>query len=140
MRLVVLGGGGFRVPLLHRALLDDPLDGAVDELVLIDTDRDRLAAVTTVLDHQRSVAGTAAGAARLAIRTTTDLDEGLAGADAVFSAIRVGGLAGRIVDEQVASRHGVIGQETVGAGGISLRGARERPKGAGRVWSPPPRR
>jgi 6-phospho-beta-glucosidase len=117
MRLVVLGGGGFRVPLLHRALLADAAagNGIVDELVLVDTDGRRLAAVMAVLDHQR----TAAGAAPVAVRTTTELNEGLRDADAVFSAIRVGGLAGRAVDEQIARREGVIGQETVGAGGIS---------------------
>jgi 6-phospho-beta-glucosidase len=117
MRLVVLGGGGFRVPLLHQALLEDAVGngGIVDELVLFDTNSSRLAAVMAVLDHQR----TTACAPPVAIRTTTDLDDGLRGADAVFSAIRVGGLAGRVVDEQVARREGVIGQETVGAGGIS---------------------
>jgi 6-phospho-beta-glucosidase len=118
MRLVVLGGGGFRVPLLHRALLSDAAEGGriVDELVLVDTDPGRLAAVTAVLDYQR----TAAAGPPIAIRVTTDLAQGLRRADVVFSAIRVGGLAGRIVDEQVARRAGVIGQETVGAGGISF--------------------
>jgi 6-phospho-beta-glucosidase len=117
MRLVVLGGGGFRIPLLHRALLAEAVDGrgVADELVLVDTDRDRLAAVMAVLDHQRAAVSTVPPA----VRATTELDEGLLGADAVFAAIRVGGLAGRIIDEQVARRHGVIGQETVGAGGIS---------------------
>ena len=37
----------------------------------------------------------------------------------MFSAIRVGGLEGRVVDEQVALGEGVLGQETVGAGGIA---------------------
>ncbi|MEO6086843.1 MAG: 6-phospho-beta-glucosidase, partial [Umezawaea sp.] len=37
----------------------------------------------------------------------------------VFSAIRVGGLAGRAADERVAQQEGVLGQETVGAGGIA---------------------
>ncbi len=118
MRLVVFGGGGFRVPLLHRALLSDAAEGGgiVDELVLVDTDAGRLAAVMAVLDHQR----TAAAGPPLAIWATTDLTAGLRRADVVFSAIRVGGLAGRVVDEQVARREGVIGQETVGAGGISF--------------------
>jgi 6-phospho-beta-glucosidase len=118
MRLAVLGGGGFRVPLLHRALLADAANGTglVDELVLVDPDRGRLAAVLAVLDHQHAAAG---GGAPLTVRTTTDVEAGLRGADAIFSAIRVGGLAGRVVDEQVARREGVIGQETVGAGGIS---------------------
>jgi 6-phospho-beta-glucosidase len=116
VRLVVLGGGGFRVPLLHRALLVDAAGGGVvDDVVLVDPDPLRLDAVLAVLDHL----GAASSGPRLTIRATTDLAEGLRGADVVFSAIRVGGLAGRVVDEQVARREGVIGQETVGAGGIS---------------------
>ncbi|RKT53372.1 6-phospho-beta-glucosidase [Saccharothrix australiensis] len=104
MRLVILGGGGFRVPLVHRALV---ADGRVAELVLHDVDPARLAAIRSVLR----------GGPR--VETTTDLDEALRGADFVFSAIRVGGLAGRAIDEEVAHQHGVLGQETVGAGGIA---------------------
>jgi 6-phospho-beta-glucosidase len=117
VRLVVLGGGGFRVPLLHRALLVDAASGGgvVDDVVLVDPDPLRLDAVLAVLDHL----GAAGNGPRLTIRATTDLAKGLRGADVVFSAIRVGGLAGRVVDEQIARRQGVIGQETVGAGGIS---------------------
>lgn len=116
VRLVVLGGGGFRVPLLHRALLVDAAgSGVVDDMVLVDPDPLRLDAVLAVLDHLSA----ASRGPRLTIRATTDLADGLSGADVVFSAIRVGGLAGRVVDEQVARREGVIGQETVGAGGIS---------------------
>ncbi len=37
----------------------------------------------------------------------------------MFSAIRVHGLAGRVIDERVALGEGVLGQETVGAGGIA---------------------
>ncbi|NKX52930.1 6-phospho-beta-glucosidase, partial [Arthrobacter deserti] len=41
------------------------------------------------------------------------------GADVVFSAIRPGGTAGRTVDERVATRLNLLGQETTGAGGIA---------------------
>ena len=41
MRLTILGGGGFRVPLVYRALCADPELG-VDELVLYDVDASRL--------------------------------------------------------------------------------------------------
>ncbi|TCP54945.1 6-phospho-beta-glucosidase [Tamaricihabitans halophyticus] len=112
MKLVVLGGGGFRVPLIHASLLDDP-DRLVDELVLHDVDESRLQAIVAVLDGQ------AAGRAwRPKLRVSTDLDTALGGADIVFSAIRVGGLAGRTRDERVALEHGLLGQETVGVGGI----------------------
>ena len=43
MRLVVLGGGGFRVPLVHGALLGDTSALRVTEVVLHDTDAARLA-------------------------------------------------------------------------------------------------
>ncbi len=102
MRLVILGGGGFRVPLVHEAL-----DEHITELVLHDVDAHRLDAIRRVLRGGPPVTA------------TTDLDEALRGADFVFSAIRVGGLAGRAIDEEVAHAHGVLGQETVGAGGIA---------------------
>lgn len=114
MRLTILGGGGFRVPLVYGALLTDRGAGRVTRVVLHDLDAERLAAVTRVLAEQ---AAGVPGAPE--VSATTDLDEALRGADFVFSAIRVGGLAGRADDERVALAEGVLGQETVGAGGIA---------------------
>ncbi|MFD6531494.1 6-phospho-beta-glucosidase [Streptomyces sp. NPDC060184] len=114
MKLTILGGGGFRVPLVYGALLGDHAEGRVSRVTLHDTDLDRLTAVARVLDEQ---AGGVPDAP--AVLATTDLDEALKGADFVFSAIRVGGLAGRAADERVALDAGVLGQETVGAGGIA---------------------
>jgi 6-phospho-beta-glucosidase len=112
MKLVVLGGGGFRVPLVHSALLDP--SSPITSLVLHDVDPARQAAISAVLDAQAARAGHAPP------RTvTTDLDEALTGADFVFSAIRVHGLAGRVADERVAIERGLLGQETTGAGGVS---------------------
>ncbi|GAB7059505.1 6-phospho-beta-glucosidase [Streptomyces mexicanus] len=114
MRLTILGGGGFRVPLVYGALLADRAEGRVTEVVLHDLDTGRLAAVGRVLAEQAAGVPDAP-----AVRATTDLDEALRGADFVFSAIRVGGLEGRAHDERVALAEGVLGQETVGAGGIA---------------------
>ncbi|MFJ1968363.1 6-phospho-beta-glucosidase [Streptomyces sp. NPDC087903] len=114
MKLTILGGGGFRVPLVYGALLTDRGEGRVTEVVLHDLDDSRLYAVARVLAEQAS---TVPDAPR--VITTTDLDEALRGADFVFSAIRVGGLEGRANDERVALAEGVLGQETVGAGGIA---------------------
>ncbi|MFC9290433.1 6-phospho-beta-glucosidase [Streptomyces sp. NPDC057052] len=114
MRLTILGGGGFRVPLVYGALLTDRAEGRVTEVVLHDLDDGRLYAVARVLAEQASTVTDAP-----TVTTTTDLDEALRGADFVFSAIRVGGLEGRANDERVALAEGVLGQETVGAGGIA---------------------
>ncbi|MFJ9670215.1 6-phospho-beta-glucosidase [Streptomyces sp. NPDC101221] len=114
MRLTMLGGGGFRVPLVYGALLGDRAEGRVSDVVLHDTDAARLTAMTRVLAEQAAAVPDAP-----AVTATTDLDEALRGADFVFSAIRVGGLQGRADDERVALAEGVLGQETVGAGGIA---------------------
>ncbi|WP_433293205.1 6-phospho-beta-glucosidase [Pseudonocardia sp. CA-142604] len=109
MRLTILGGGGFRVPLVYAALAGG---SPVTEVVLHDVVPSRLAAIRAVLARMDRPGAPA-------VHTTTDLDEALRGARFVFSAIRVDGLAGRTVDERVALAHGLLGQETVGAGGIA---------------------
>lgn len=119
MKLTILGGGGFRVPLVYRALLADTRPDRVSEVRLFDADPARARAIGNVLQAQ---AAEHAAAPRVWI--CQSLDEALAGADFVFSAIRVGGIGARAHDERIALRHGLIGQETTGFGGISyaLRG------------------
>ncbi len=112
MRAVVLGGGGFRVPLIHRALRSAAL--GIDELVLYDVSADRLGTIQLVLEQAARH-----DPAAMPVRSTTDLDDALRGAELVFSAMRVGGLDGRVRDERAALDLGLIGQETVGAGGLS---------------------
>jgi 6-phospho-beta-glucosidase len=114
VKLAILGGGGFRVPLVYRALLDEHGPNRITEVHLHDVDETRLRVIGTVLGE---LAHGIAHAPRVSV--TTSLDDAIVGADFVFSAIRVGGLAGRTVDERVALREGVLGQETVGAGGIA---------------------
>ena len=114
MRLTILGGGGFRVPLVHGALLGDESEHRVTQVVLHDRDEQRLRAMALVLEQLGAGHPHAP-----TVTTTTDLDDALRGADFVFSAIRVGGLAGRTLDERVALDLGVLGQETTGPGGLA---------------------
>jgi 6-phospho-beta-glucosidase len=106
VRISILGGGGFRVPLICRELAASGLPA--DEVVLFDVSAARLQVITDVL------AGDG-----LPLRTTTDLDTALRGTDLIFAALRVGGLDGRVRDERSALDLGILGQETVGAGGLS---------------------
>ena len=110
MKLAIIGGGGFRVPLIYGALLKSR---PFDDVVLYDVDPERLDRISDVLEGQAAEHGE-----RVPFRTSTDLDDALEGADFVFVAIRVGGLEGRTVDESVPLGQGVLGQETIGAGGI----------------------
>jgi len=114
VKLAILGGGGFRVPLVYGALLRDTSEQRVDRVSLYDVDEARLAAVGHVLAQM----GDGDPGAPV-VSATTDLDTALADADFVFSAIRVGGLAGRTNDERVALDLGLLGQETTGPGGLA---------------------
>ncbi|MGW0363892.1 6-phospho-beta-glucosidase [Streptomyces sp. NPDC002990] len=116
MRLTILGGGGFRVPLVYGALLGDHAEGRVSHVTLYDEDPGRLGAMARVLADQAAAAGVPDAPV---VNATGDLHEALRGADFVFSAIRVGGLEGRAADERIALAEGVLGQETVGAGGVA---------------------
>ena len=111
MKLAILGGGGFRVPLVYGALLGDDL---VDRVSLYDVSTPRLSAIGSVLRQL----GADSEAAPV-VETTSDLDVALEGADFIFSAIRVGGLEGRTADERVALDLGLLGQETTGPGGLA---------------------
>jgi 6-phospho-beta-glucosidase len=115
VKLTILGGGGFRVPFVHQALLHGSGVARVDEVVLHDTDGDRLTAITHVIDQLSEGVPD-----RPALRGTTSLDDAVDGSDFVFAAIRVGGVDARVHDERVALRLGVLGQETVGPGGIAF--------------------
>lgn len=112
--LVIIGGGGFRVPLVYRALSDGPFAGLVSDVVLLDSQPERSHAIARVLAMLPGQARTGP-----TVRVETRLEDALPGADIVFAAVRSGGAEGRILDERVALSAGLLGQETVGAGGIS---------------------
>jgi 6-phospho-beta-glucosidase len=113
VKLTIVGGGGFRVPLVYGALLAKREALPFDEVVLHDLDAGRMERMAAVLHGLAEERGQA-----LPFRATTNLDDAVEGADFVFSAIRVGQLQGRVVDEAVPLSHGVLGQETTGPGGI----------------------
>lgn len=118
---MIAGGGGFRVPLIYRALCSGPFAGLVRELVLYDVDAGRLAAVDAVLASLAAREASDGVSARHLphVSATTSLATALEGTDVVFAAIRPGGTAGRTADERIALDLGLLGQETTGAGGIS---------------------
>jgi 6-phospho-beta-glucosidase len=116
MKLSIIGGGGFRVPLVYQALVSERMP-LIDEVWLHDTSASRLAVIESVLSQLPHP---------IPVHGTTVLDQALEGSDFVFSAMRVGGLAGRIEDERTAIERDVIGQETTGPAGSRTRCARSR--------------
>jgi len=120
MKLTILGGGGFRVPLVHEAVATAATGLTVDEIALHDVDPARLATITSVIEGQGERLTAEGRAVSLPhVVATTDLREAVTGADFVFSAVRVGGAEARTVDERVALGLGLLGQETIGPGGLA---------------------
>jgi 6-phospho-beta-glucosidase len=114
VKLAILGGGGVRMPAFVRAVLASRA-GTFGEICLFEPDagrRDticRLAAEVAVAMGHPGV-----------VTVTADAAEAFTAADYVFSAIRVGGDRGRVIDEEVALRRGIVGQETTGPGGCAM--------------------
>lgn len=120
MKLTILGGGGFRVPLVYEAVATGATGLQVDEIALQDVDPDRLRTIAEVIEGLRAqleADGRISHAPRLV--ATTDLRDAVTAADFVFSAVRVGGAEARTVDERVALGLGLLGQETIGPGGLA---------------------
>jgi len=114
VKLTIVGGGGFRVPQVFEAVSSDDAPVRIDELSLFDVSASRLATIRKVIDRMSEQTRHVPR-----ITVTEDLAEALTGADFVFSAVRIGGTAGRVTDERTALELGVLGQETVGPGGIA---------------------
>ncbi|MGW1607488.1 6-phospho-beta-glucosidase [Streptomyces eurythermus] len=114
MKLTVVGGGSTYTPELVDgfARLRDTLP--VEELVLVDPAADRLELVGGLA---RRIFARQGHTGRIV--TTSDLDAGVDGADAVLLQLRVGGQAAREKDETWPLECGCVGQETTGAGGLA---------------------
>ncbi|MFF8530700.1 6-phospho-beta-glucosidase [Streptomyces sp. SAS_267] len=114
MKLTVVGGGSTYTPELIDgfARLRDTLP--VEELVLVDPAAERLELVGGLA---RRIFARQGHPGRIV--TTSDLDAGVEGADAVLLQLRVGGQAAREQDETWPLECGCVGQETTGAGGLA---------------------
>ena len=115
MIITIIGGGStFTAGIVKSiALRKDELE--VDEIRLFDLDRDRQEKVAVVvrwiLDEEL----------KCGIKLTTHYDEESAykDADFIFAQMRVGKYAMREMDEKIPLKHGCVGQETCGAGGLA---------------------
>ncbi|MBK9712410.1 MAG: 6-phospho-beta-glucosidase [Kouleothrix sp.] len=115
MKLTLIGGGGVRGPLFVASALRRAERVGLEELCLMDIDAEKLAIFGGLC---REVARRAGSPVR--ITTTTDARAALDGARHVVTTIRVGFEHGRVLDERIALRHGVLGQETTGPGGFAM--------------------
>jgi len=115
MKLTMIGGGGVRTPLAILPILRRTSRLGLEELCLMDINETKLqifgALTCDVVKRMKS---------NLKVTLTTDAKDALSDADYVITTIRVGDDYGRVQDERIALRHGVLGQETTGAGGFAM--------------------
>lgn len=115
MKIAVIGGAGVRSVIFINGLLKRYRKLHIDEVALYDIQAEKLAIIEKLCRHVVSRNGET-----LKVYAVSDPVEALTGADYVVTTLRVGGDHSRVVDEQIALRHGVIGQETTGVGGFSM--------------------
>jgi len=114
MKITVIGGGSSYTPELINGFLERVESLPLTELWLMDILPERLNVVGGFA--QRMVA---ARGAPFAVHLTTDLREAVRGASYVITQLRVGWMQARREDEYLGRRHGLIGQETTGVGGMA---------------------
>ncbi len=114
MKVAVIGGGSTYTPELIQGFLARMASFPLRELWLMDIDAERLAIVggfaKRIVDAHDAL---------FAVHLTTDRREALRGASYVITQLRVGMMAARRGDEYLGKRHGLVGQETTGVGGMA---------------------
>ena len=115
IKIVTIGGGSSYTPELVEGFIKRHKELPVRELWLVDIEegKHKLEIVGNLAKRMVKKAGL-----DMEIHLTLDRREALKDADFVTTQLRVGLLDARIKDERIPLSHGVIGQETNGAGGL----------------------
>jgi len=115
IKVVTIGGGSSYTPELVEGFIKRYDEFPVSELWLVDIEegRHKLEIVGEMAKRMVEAAGI-----DCKVYLTLDRREALKDADFVTTQLRVGLLDARILDERIPLSHGLIGQETNGAGGI----------------------
>ncbi|MDZ4993623.1 6-phospho-beta-glucosidase [Clostridium perfringens] len=115
LKIVTIGGGSSYTPELVEGFIKRYNELPIRELWLVDIEegKEKLEIVGNLAKRMVEKAGIP-----MEIHLTLDRREALKDADFVTTQMRVGLLDARIKDERIPLSHGVIGQETNGAGGL----------------------
>lgn len=115
LKIVTIGGGSSYTPELIEGYIKRQDQLPIEEIVLVDIEEGK-----HKLDIVGAMAKRMVKAAGLDWKVTLTLDRktALKDADFVTTQFRVGLLNARVKDERIPLSHGVLGQETNGAGGI----------------------
>ena len=113
-KVVIVGGGSTWTPGLLKSLCEKKNEFPMEELRMYDINAERQAVIgefAKILFAEEYP--------DLKFLYTTDKAQAYKDVDFVFCQIRSGGFDMRMLDEQIPLAHGVVGQETCGAGGFA---------------------
>ena len=113
LKVAVIGGGSTYTPELVNGFLARMDEFPIDELWLMDIDEERLKIVGSFAQRMVEAKGSP-----FKVILTTNQREAIKDADYVTTQLRVGHMEARRRDEYLGLRHGLIGQETTGVGGM----------------------
>ncbi|EHJ02083.1 6-phospho-beta-glucosidase [Clostridium sp. DL-VIII] len=115
LKIVTIGGGSSYTPELIEGFIKRKDQLPIKEIWLVDIEegKEKLEIVGAMAQRMVKAAGL-----DWKVNLTLDRREALKDADFVSTQFRVGLLDARIKDERIPLSHGIIGQETNGAGGI----------------------
>lgn len=114
MKVAVIGGGSSYTPELINGFLNRVASLPVTELWLMDISPERLAIVGGFARRMVAARGNP-----FEVHLSTNQEEAIQAAGYVMTQLRVGGMQARREDEYLGRRHGLIGQETTGIGGMA---------------------
>lgn len=114
MKITVIGGGSTYTPELVNGFLARVESLPLKELWLTDIDPERLEVVGGFAQRMVKARGKP-----FKVVLSTNQREAIAGASYVTTQLRVGMMPARRGDEYLGLRHGLIGQETTGVGGMA---------------------
>jgi len=114
LKVSVIGGGSTYTPELIQGFIERQAVFPIDELWLMDIDHERLEVVggfaQRIAKHKN---------AQFKVILSENQRETIQNASYVITQLRVGHMASRRKDEYLGKRHGLIGQETTGIGGMA---------------------
>ncbi|MCG2785724.1 MAG: 6-phospho-beta-glucosidase [Anaerolineae bacterium] len=114
MKITVIGGGSTYTPEIVIGFIDRLSTLPITELWLMDIDPQRLEIVGGFAQRIVKAKGDP-----FKVVLSTDQREAISGASYVVTQLRVGMMPARRNDEYLGMRHGLVGQETTGVGGMA---------------------
>jgi len=112
-KAAIIGAGSTYTPELIEGFVERNDNLKFDSIVLMDINMASLELVGGLAKRQLEKGGF-----RGEVLLTDDRSKALDGASFVFAQVRPGGMEGRIRDEKIPLKYGLLGQETTGAGGF----------------------